>query len=130
MGPGSEQTTSPGIVVTRFTAPSAGDYNITGTFTDLQASTVTLYVLVNGLTVSTSTGLPLSFSDTTTLASGGTVDFVVDGGGTNQSDDVVGLAATISSTPLPSTWLMLLSGFLGLGFVAYRGSKKKVLATA
>ena len=27
-------------------------------------------------------------------------------------------------TPLPSTWLMLLSGFIGLGFFAYRGTKK------
>ena len=31
---------------------------------------------------------------------------------------------TSTATPLPSTWLMLLSGFLGLGFFAYRGSKK------
>lgn len=31
---------------------------------------------------------------------------------------------TISVTPLPSTWLMLLSSFVGLGFIAYRGTKK------
>jgi choice-of-anchor C domain-containing protein len=30
-----------------------------------------------------------------------------------------------SPTPLPSTWLMLLSGFVGLGFFAYRGTKKR-----
>jgi hypothetical protein len=30
----------------------------------------------------------------------------------------------VSATPLPSTWLMLLSGFVGLGFFAYRGTKK------
>jgi hypothetical protein len=34
------------------------------------------------------------------------------------------------STPLPSTWLMLVSGFIGLGFFAYRGSKKNVAAIA
>jgi hypothetical protein len=28
-----------------------------------------------------------------------------------------------SATPLPSTWLMLLSGFVGLGFMAYRSKK-------
>jgi hypothetical protein len=34
-------------------------------------------------------------------------------------------------TPLPSTWLMLLSGFVGLGFMAYRGKKNPArLATA
>jgi hypothetical protein len=38
---------------------------------------------------------------------------------------------TVSSTPLPASWFMLLSGFLGLGFLAYRGTKKNAaLATA
>ena len=36
----------------------------------------------------------------------------------------------INATPLPSTWLMLLSGFVGLGFFAYRGSKKNAAALA
>jgi hypothetical protein len=35
-----------------------------------------------------------------------------------------------AATPLPSTWLMLLSGFIGLGFFAYRGSKKTTAAIA
>jgi hypothetical protein len=35
-----------------------------------------------------------------------------------------------SQIPLPSTWFMLLSGFVGLGFYAYRGSKKNVGAIA
>ena len=35
-----------------------------------------------------------------------------------------------SATPLPSTWLMLLSGFVGLGFFAYRGTKRKTAAIA
>jgi hypothetical protein len=33
-------------------------------------------------------------------------------------------------TPLPSTWLMLLSGFVGLGFFAYRGTKKNAAIAA
>ena len=33
-------------------------------------------------------------------------------------------------TPLPSTWLMLLSGFVGFGFFAYRGMKKNAAAIA
>ncbi len=35
-----------------------------------------------------------------------------------------------SETPLPSTWLMLLGGFIGLGFFAYRGTKKGGAALA
>ena len=45
--------------------------------------------------------------------------------------DNVSLTPT-ATTPLPSTWLMLLSGFVGLGFFAYRGTTKRtaVLAAA
>ncbi len=37
---------------------------------------------------------------------------------------------TASPTPLPSTWLMLLTGFVGLGFFAYRGTKASSAALA
>ncbi|MGO8973322.1 MAG: hypothetical protein ACLQNV_07315 [Steroidobacteraceae bacterium] len=30
----------------------------------------------------------------------------------------------LTATPLPSTWTMLIAGFVGLGFFAYRGTKK------
>lgn len=36
----------------------------------------------------------------------------------------------IATTPLPSTWLMLLSGFAGFGFLAFRGTKQRVAAVA
>ena len=39
-------------------------------------------------------------------------------------------AGTFTVTPLPSTWLMLLSGFVGLGFFAYRGTKKRTALSA
>lgn len=35
-----------------------------------------------------------------------------------------------SATPLPSTWVMLLSGFIGIGFLAYRGTKKNTALVA
>ena len=42
-----------------------------------------------------------------------------------------GGSVTISAeTPLPSTWTMLIAGFVGLGFFAYRGSKKNGSAIA
>jgi len=33
-------------------------------------------------------------------------------------------------TPLPSTWTMMLIGLAGLGFVAYRGTKRNTAALA
>ena len=41
----------------------------------------------------------------------------------------VGIAGP-SAVPLPSTWLMLLSGLVGVGFFAYRGTKKNTTALA
>jgi len=38
--------------------------------------------------------------------------------------------SVVEATPLPSTWMMLLTGFLGLGFFAYRGVKKKAAGLA
>jgi hypothetical protein len=40
------------------------------------------------------------------------------------------LAPTPATTPLPSTWLMLLSGLAALGFMAHRGSKNDSSAFA
>jgi hypothetical protein len=39
-------------------------------------------------------------------------------------------SVSVSTTPLPSTWTMLIAGFVGLGFFAYRGSKKGAAALA
>ena len=36
----------------------------------------------------------------------------------------------ITTTPLPSTWTMLIVGFIALGFFAYRGTKKGSVALA
>lgn len=46
------------------------------------------------------------------------------------SGDASFAAATSFATPLPSTWLMLLSGFVGLGFFVYRGTKNNSAAIA
>lgn len=35
---------------------------------------------------------------------------------------------SLTATPLPSTWTMLIAGFVGLGFFAYRGSKRSTVA--
>jgi len=54
-------------------------------------------------------------------------------GGAGLSDsfeDVHNWNLVVSQTPLPSTWTMLIAGFVGLGFFAYRGSKKNSAAIA
>ena len=38
--------------------------------------------------------------------------------------------ATVTATPLPSTFTMLMAGFVALGFLAYRGSRKNPAAIA
>jgi hypothetical protein len=35
-----------------------------------------------------------------------------------------------AATPLPSTWMLLIAGFVGLGFFAYRGAKTNPAALA
>jgi PEP-CTERM motif len=39
------------------------------------------------------------------------------------SEDLT-LSVTVTQVPEPSTWAMMLAGFAGLGFLAYRGSRK------
>jgi len=53
-----------------------------------------------------------------------------DPSGTAAPDQEASVSFSLTQTPLPSTWLMLLSGFVGLGFFAYRGTKKNSAAFA
>lgn len=41
-----------------------------------------------------------------------------------------GFTATVTPTPLPSTWLMMLAGLVGFGFIATRGMKENSGALA
>lgn len=50
--------------------------------------------------------------------------------GGNHPGSLASLSFEASPTPLPSTWFMLLSGFVGLCFFAYRGTKKRTAALA
>jgi hypothetical protein len=105
MMPGSQAFSSPDLVVTRFAAPNAGVFNITGSFADLQVSTVGLAILVNGVTAFSSSftgssayqaAIPFSINDVR-LTPQMTVDFVVDSNPGGQPFDVVGLTAEIST---------------------------------
>jgi hypothetical protein len=41
-----------------------------------------------------------------------------------------GATIEISGTPLPSTWTMLIAGFVGLGFLSFRGKKSAAALAA
>jgi hypothetical protein len=76
-----------------------------------------------------------------TPASGGWANWTVSGSGNTGDSIAINLISNgqqadfdnvrlAAATPLPSTLLMLLSGFIGLGFFAYRGTKKGSAALA
>jgi hypothetical protein len=61
------------------------------------------------------------------LCGGTALDYLTTGAFTSGANDPVGNDVT----PLPSTWTMLIAGFVGLfGFVAFGGKKRKIAAIA
>jgi len=104
--------------ITRWIAPSAGTWSISGLFRgiDLFENNHTVEVLENsttmllGPTSISSYGQTVTFSDSVSLGKGDTIDFIVNGA-TNYNNLSTGLSATIqSSVPEPSS--------LVLGFIA------------
>jgi hypothetical protein len=65
----------------------------------------------------TGTGGPTVISLLGTYAGGSGLDLGLDN-------------VSVTATPLPSTWTMLIAGFVGLGLLAYRGTKKNAVAFA
>jgi hypothetical protein len=116
-------------VIVQWTAPAAGTYTFSTSFTILDSDpTGIIGEVFEGKSeiysgVLTSPKASESFSDSVDLAAGETLQFVVNNDG-SYYDDSTALTATISSTPLPSTWTMLIAGFVGCGFFAFRGTKK------
>jgi hypothetical protein len=109
-----------------FSAPTAGSYNIVGSFyaADTGEHTHTAEILVGGVPVSSpvtidspSDNSPFSFS--TFLAANELVTFRVETG-PDLFNLSTGLTASISAVPESSTWAMMLLGFAGVGFVVYR----------
>jgi hypothetical protein len=91
---------------------------------DIPASITTPFTILSGLTgsgfySSVFAGNFSSFEESFTLIPQ-TIVVTVDGVG----------AAPVAAVPEPSTWAMLLFGFAGVGFMAYRRSRKEGLALA
>jgi len=89
----------------------------------------------NPTEVITINGSPLTITQTLTTyvlnlvgVSQVNISGVASSGGYWTADNITYNAS--SATPLPSTWLMLAGGLVGLGFLAHRGTKRAVAASA
>jgi hypothetical protein len=114
-----------------FTAPTSGQYSLTSSFIGDQRNIgVNVAVLENNLLLFSSSvnsfNQIVPFNTSLTLDAGDTIEFAVTTGSGLQN---TGLDVSISATPLPSTWGMMLTGLLGFGFVAFgRKSKQELMA--
>lgn len=115
-----------GPTVARFTAATAGTYDISALFTPVQVanSTPNYYVFING--VVSSALASSSYIGSTYLNAGGTIDFVVFGGNSNNKTTQVD--ATVTAVPEPATWAMSgLATILVTGAVTRRKRKSQII---
>ncbi len=118
------------LAIYRFTAPAAGSYSIDATFfvQDVSPTGTDVHVQRNGsINLYTDrlayggSGNVATYSGTVTLASGGTVDFVVGNAG-NYFFDSTGIGVQISAVPEPQTYALLA---VGLGLVGFAVRRKQ-----
>jgi len=105
-----------------FTAPNSGAYSITSSFIGDQRFIGVGVDVVNNSNLLfsssvTSFGQVVPFETVLTLNAGDMIRFEVT---TGAGDQNTGLDVSISAVPEPSTWAMMVLGFAGLGFMAYR----------
>jgi hypothetical protein len=122
-------------VIIRFTAPTAGTYTYSGLFEilDFQAPTgIVAEIYKNGTQLfskplsgaanaqTLQPGEGINFSGSVDLVAGDILSFASNREG-NFTFDSTGFNVTITTdVPEPSTWAMMILGFCGLGFIAYR----------
>lgn len=138
-----------GDAILAFTAPTAGDYKFTGTFSRIDtvpsggngviaieaatgnygggATPIFSTVIPNG-----AYGSGFSFSNRLKLNAGQAVFFGVNNNGGEYTYDSTGLVGSIAAVPEPATWAMMIGGFgvIGGGMRARRRNTKVAFATA
>ena len=116
-----------GDTIVRFTAPTAGTYQVSGLFQLIDVSPSGVAVSIEGGTLPFAAPLAgpylttANFSFSTVLLAGGTLDFVVDPAG-SYFNDSTGLSATITSSDIPEPASMAL---LGLGLTAMAAVRRR-----
>jgi hypothetical protein len=116
--------------IAEWIAPTTGQYLINAVFTGYAnaGTTTDVHVLLDGGDLHPGNInaylAQVAYSSVLTITAGQTVDFAVGMiGNINDHDytsDTTGLAATITSVPLPPTVLLLGSGLMGLGLLGFR----------
>ena len=94
-----------------------------------KTTTITLGNFSQSIALGSSSALqPYTFTFTTT---GGVLDFADLAGGNgnigNILNNVTVTSGVTSAVPEPSTWAMMIMGFFGVGFMAYRRNNRPVL---
>lgn len=118
----SHPGTSGEFSIVRFTAPTAGLFNVAGSFlgADLVGATTDVHILLNGSSVFAGNvsgfgvGSGPAFNTNLSLASGDRLDFVVGWGNGDFTWDSTAIAAVITQVPEPGTAAMLAIGGLAL----------------
>lgn len=132
-------------VIVQWKAPTAGTYDIASSFAllDNQPTGVLAEIFMNGVSLFNHVisspaanlgtqvyGPAVNFAlNDVSLHLGDTLSFVVNNNG-QYFDDSTALTATITAVPEPSTWAMMVLGFAGVGFMAYRRKNKAALRFA
>ncbi len=127
----SHPGTSGEFSIVRFTAPTAGLFNVTGAFqgADLFGATTDVHILLNGSSVLAGnvTGFGVgsgpAFNTNLSLASGDRLDFVVGWGNGDFTWDSTAVSAVITQVPEPGTAALLALGGLALAFRSVRGRR-------
>ena len=122
--------------VVRWTAPMSGQFHVTGTFGAGDSGAMSYYTAFNGSSVDQQANDPNSynFDFTENVGAGSTIDFIVGvntgSGYAYGSTPISASIASVGTTPLPSSWTMMLAGLAGFGFVAYPRRKRRGLFAA
>jgi len=123
------------IVVPGTTNPATTDYFYAEAgYADLGVETLTVYnsslVPIGSATDNNPTGAFGRY--TFAISTPGIAYFTISSPNDSFGVDDISLNTPvgIGATPLPPTWTMLIAGFVGLGFFAYRGSKKNAALAA
>jgi len=112
--------------VVSFTAPTAGDYTVNATITNLQSYSQTISIAKNASTLnnlgttlysgSIEGGASYVYAETIALNAGETISFI-------DSHEAIGLAATITTLPEPNTLILMAAAAIGMLAYAWRRRK-------
>jgi hypothetical protein len=125
MGSGASATTA--LDVAGYQSPDTANWTLNQTLMFQANTAYTVTLTVEGQANASSNGISSSsssFSDSVDPT------FSIASGFSDASDYTLDFSPGIDAVPEPSTWVMMLLGFCGLGFMAYRQKSKLAMLAA